>query len=64
MSAPKLRKFLRDEFAQLFGSNEFLIEQADGETCLRRRILKRCCGVAARVGPASDGARRGGEEMW
>jgi hypothetical protein len=30
MSAPKLRKFLRDEFAQLFGSNEFLIEQADG----------------------------------
>ena len=37
MTVAQVRRFLRDEFPQVFGSDELLIEHADGETCLLRQ---------------------------
>jgi uncharacterized protein (TIGR00369 family) len=37
MSVAQVRTFLRDEFPQVFASDEFVIEHVDGETCLLRQ---------------------------
>lgn len=37
MSVADIRQFLREEFPQVFGSDDIAIEAADGDTCLLRQ---------------------------